>query len=322
MTFSKNIFRTFFLTLSALVLASCGNTSKPFSIGIVNSVSIHDRCIEGFKTGMKELGYCEGKNIKVIYNGLTEARNDAIDAEITRLQSQGIDMLFVAGNEVALQAKKTLKGTDIPVIVGSSDRLVENGIVDSLVHPGGNITGVQVINATFKTMEWLKILVPGIKKVFVPYNPNDAISVYNLKLLTASSSRLEAELDVKEVRSVEEAVADIESLPKDIGAVFRVPSPTLDPRNNELTRAAIKRSIPMVAVLQLDDDVLMTLGGDFFEEGKLAARLAHQVRQGARPGDLPIELSEIFLTLNTITAEKTGLRIPNSLLSQANKIIR
>jgi putative tryptophan/tyrosine transport system substrate-binding protein len=321
-TFCKNIFIVIFLCLTMVILGNCGSSSKPFSIGIVNSVFIHDRCIKGFKAGMEEFGYSEGKNIKYIYNGEIPPRNDAIDAEIKKLLSQGVDMLFVTGNEVALQAKKTLKGTGIPIVVGSSDMMVEHGLVESLSHPGGNITGVQVINSAVKAMEWLKVLVPGLKKIYVPYNPDDTISIFNLKLLTANSSRLGVELKGLEVHSVKEAVAVIEGLPKDAGAIIRIPSPTIDPGNSELSQAAIKRSLPMAALLILDKDVLITLGSDFYDMGKEAAKLAHQIYQGTRPADLPVKLSEVSLTVNLKTAEKIGLQIPNSILSQANKIIR
>jgi putative ABC transport system substrate-binding protein len=125
-----------------------------------------------------------------------------------------------------------------------------------------------------------------------------------------------------EVHSVEEAVAAIESLPEDVDAIFRIPSPTLDPKNNELSQTAIKRGLPMGTGLPLGESVLLTLATNLFEMGKQAARLADQICQGTKPADLPVETGEIFMTINLKTAETIELDISNEILLQADTIIR
>jgi putative ABC transport system substrate-binding protein len=125
-----------------------------------------------------------------------------------------------------------------------------------------------------------------------------------------------------EVPTVEEAVAAIENLPEDIDAISRLSSPTLDPRNNELSQAAIKQGLPMAAFIPMDEAVLLYLSINMLELGKQAARLANQIRQGAKPADLPIETPEFYLSLNLKTAKAIGLDIPDEILHQANTIIR
>jgi ABC-type uncharacterized transport system substrate-binding protein len=159
-------------------------------------------------------------------------------------------------------------------------------------------------------------------KVYVPYNPNDEPSTAALDGMNIAASRMGIELVLDEVYSVEEAVVAIERLPGDIDAIFRIPSPTLDQRNHDLSQAAIKRKLPICASLPLDESVLLTLATDLSEMGKQAARLADQIFQGIKPADLPVETGEVFLTINLRTAETIGLYIPDEILVQANTIIR
>lgn len=297
-------------------------SEKTFTIGMVNHVSVHVRAFEGFKAGMAELGYVEGKTIKYIYNGTQGNDPKVVDAEIRNLLEQGVDLLVTGGNMVSLLAKQAVEGTDIPVLIAASSRPVDDGVVEDLSHPGGNLTGVQVADTMPKALEWLVKITPGEKKVYLPYNPDDQVSVTSLIGLDEVASQLRVELVFHEVQSVEEAVAAIETLPEDIGAIYRIPTPSLDPRNEELSRAAVKRRLPMVSVLPLDESVLLTLAVDLFDAGKQTARIAHQVISGIKPGDLPVETADPYLVINLRTAEKIGLEVPEDILIQAHRIIR
>jgi putative ABC transport system substrate-binding protein len=308
----------------SLLLAACGGgpqAQETFTIGVIAETSMHTPAIEGFKAGLADLGYVEGENVTYIYNGTIGYNSKAIDDKIKNLLAQQIDMLFVLGLPT-VQAKQAVEGTDIPVVFGAISRPVERGIVESISHPGGNLTGVQVGNEIPKALDWLVRITPNAKKIYVPYHPDDELSVMFLAMLDKVASQLKIELVPGETHSVEEAVAAIESIPADIEAIFRIPSPTLDPKNNELSQAALNRGLPMAAGHPLDEAALLTYAADFFEVGKQAARLAHQIRQGVKPAELPIETAEFFLTINLKTAAAIGLDIPDDILAQADTLIR
>ena len=320
--YGKRIILIWAVALSAFFTAC--DTNQPstiFTVGIINYVSVLEPIIDGFKTGMKELGYIEGETIIYIYNGVVEANPQAIDSEIEKLLAGKIDLLFSLGSLTTVRAKKAVVGMDIPVVFGAVPSPVEQGIVESISHPGGKLTGIQVGTQFRKALEWLIRITPEARKVYLPYNPEDEVSVTVLAGLDDVSSQLGVELISGEVYSVEEAVAAIRGLPEDIDAIFRIPSPTLDSRNSELSLAAIERRLPMGADLPLDEAVLLTLATDYFETGKQSARLAHQIRQGAKPANLPVEITEFFLTINLRTAESIGLEIPNEILMHADSII-
>jgi putative ABC transport system substrate-binding protein len=312
--------------ITSLLLTACGGVQaqdKPFTIGIVCVAPMFDDpIIEGFKTGMAELGYVEGEDVIYLYNGPTGVDLQVIDNEIKNLFDQKVDLLFVIGDPPVSRATQAVAETDMPVVFGLILNPVEFGYVESISHPGGNVTGVQAGAEMLKALEWLDRISPKGKKVYAPYNPDDQISLRELAILEKIAAQLNIELVPGEVHSVEEAVAAIESLPEDIGAILRISAPTLDPRSNELSQAAIKRGLPTGAYLPLDEAMLLTLAIDLVETGKQGARLAHQIRQGAKPADLPVETSEFYLTLNLKTAEAIGLDIPDEILRQADTIIR
>jgi putative ABC transport system substrate-binding protein len=295
---------------------------KTFTIGIISYVSVLDPVIKGFKAEMTELGYVEGKNVTYIYNGVVEPNPQAVDAEIENLLVQDVDLLLSAGNLATSRAKQAVEGTDIPVVFGLAVDPVGEGLVESIAHPGGNLTGSQPTTQEPKALEWLVTIVPGANKVYLPYNPNDVVTLVILPEVEKAAAQLNVELVLDQVQSAEEAVAAIESLPEDVDAIFRIPSPTLDPINNELGQAAIQRGIPLGSAVSPDGAVLLSLGVDLFGMGTQAARLASQILAGAKPGDLPVETGEPSLSINLKTANAIGLDIPDNILRLADTVIR
>jgi len=241
---------------------------------------------------------------------------------ITLFDNSAISFQYIYYNETAMAAKNAVKETDIPVLAIACIRPVETGLVKSLAHPGGNVTGIQIADSLSKGFEWLVAITPNAKKIYLPYNFDRMVSTSSLDQVKKTASQLGVELVLQKINSVEEAVAAIEVLPEDIDAIYWLPSMAIGSNGIKLSNAAIKRGLPMGSGVILDDSVLMTFTIDLFEMGKQAARLANQIHQGVNPGDLPVETSEVYLTINLKTAEKIGLKIPDDILAQAKKIIR
>jgi putative ABC transport system substrate-binding protein len=184
------------------------------------------------------------------------------------------------------------------------------------------VTGTRVPFTSAKTLEFLLEVSPETAKIFLPFNPDDAVSLIVIDGLKEKLPQLGIELVYHEVTGFEDARAAIETLPDDIDAILRIPSPTLDPRSGELSQAAIRRGLPLVAGLPLDEAVFLTCASDFFTSGKQVARLTHLIHHGADPGELPVETTDPFLTINLDTAEKIGVYVPDGILVQAKTIIR
>lgn len=296
--------------------------AETHAIGIISHFKILGPALDGFKNGMKQLGYIEGQSIRYIYGEPGEGVFENVDVQVSKMIAEGVDIFFTRGGVLTAHVIKAVHGKNIPIVFSATSLPVEYGLVKSISRPGGNVTGTRLPLTAPKTIEWLLEISPGTQKVFILYNPDDTVSKLFLAALRERIVGIEIEMVCREVHTVEEARTTIENLPEDISAALRIPSPTLDPRNSELSEAAIKRGIPMVSCLPLDDAVLLTFHGDVFRAGEKSARLAHQILHGAKPSDLPVETSECILTVNLDTAKKIGLSIPDEILLQAEKIIR
>jgi putative tryptophan/tyrosine transport system substrate-binding protein len=305
-----------------IVVCGCQHREKTFAIGIVSYVSKHSDVIEGFKAGMTELGYVEGKNIRYVYHGVVQDNQNAIDAEVKELIAEDVDVLLSVGNMAALRAIQAVEGTGRPVIFTLVSNPVECGIVKNLNHPGGNATGVANTNSLPKALEYLKTITPGLKKFYLPYNPDDEVLGFNISDVKAVAANLGVELNIHEIHSVEETVAAIKNLPEDVNAVFLLPSPTLNRRSGELCQAAIERGVPIGSRGPVDELVLITYSDNLYSIGKQTSRYAQAIRQGMPPSELPVDMSETFLTINLKTAEKIGLNVPDIILAQARIIKR
>jgi putative ABC transport system substrate-binding protein len=306
----------------SLLLSGCGGGPKTYTIGMVNHAPSMVPVFEGFKAGMAELGYVEGKNVTYISHGVLGTDPEAIANDIKSLLDQKVDLLVTIGSPTTLPAEKAVEGTKTPIVFAPVIYPLDAGVVKSISRPGGNATGVQSGNTIAKALEWLLKVAPNIKKVYVPYNPKDQVSVLSVKTIQEAAPQLGVELVLAEVGTPDELMATADTLPKDVQGVFLVTSPSLDPRLSEFAQAAAQRGLAVGAYSHVEDTALVTYTSDTFLIGKQAARMADQVLRGITPADLPVETAEYFLTINLKTAKTLNLDIPDDVLRQAKTVIR
>jgi putative tryptophan/tyrosine transport system substrate-binding protein len=312
------------LMLTGLLLMACGGATpaKTYSVGVVNYVAALTPVFEGFKARMAELGYVEGKNVTYIYHGTLAPDPQVIERAVKSLLDQKVDLCLTVGTQPTLVAKKAIEGTIIPVVFAPAINPIKEGIVESLIRPGGNVTGVQNSDTFPKALEWLHKIVPQAMKAYVFYHPKDAVALTAIRPLPAIASSLGIELVLDEVHSPQEAIATIETLPKD-AAILLVPTPSLEPLS-ALVEAAVKHGVAVGAnhYTYLKAGALVTYAPNLSAIGKQAAQLADQIFKGTKPADLPVETAEYFLSINLQTATVLGRAIPDEILRQADTVMR
>lgn len=271
-----------------------------------------------------ELGYVEGQNL------VLEARFDATEAQLPALAAElvqaGVDVLVPGGTPAARAAKAAT--STIPIVIYSSDP-VGAGLVDSLAHPGGNVTGVTnyVPNLTGKKLQLLREAIPGATRVAFLTNPdNPTYAPQELELVTAAET-LGVRLQRLEVRA-----------PAALGQVFTAASAqraeallvlsdslVFIPQRERIAQLAMQHRLATMSSTR--DDV--TAGGLLAYGVNLAALrrarvvLIDKIFRGARPADLPIEAPTTFdFVVNLKTAQALGLTIPQSALQQATELIQ
>jgi putative ABC transport system substrate-binding protein len=305
----------------SLLLTACGSAKpKIYTVGVVNELPSMNPVVDGFKAGMTELGYVEGKNITYIYHDATGGDPQKNDAEIKGFMDQKVSLILAVGTSPAIAAKKAVEGTGIPVVFAPVVDPVAEGLVKSINHPGGNLTGIQGVVGSPKVLEWLLKIAPGTKSVYAPYNPADPIAVLSVKPLPDAAAKLGVELVLDEVSSGDQELAAIKALPKDSAILFVV-SPSLIPTWGSVLDLAAELRIPTGTDL-VGDKVLFTYTSSLSQVGKQTAVLVDKVFKGTKPGDLPVETAEMSLSINLKTAQAIGLNVSDDILRQATTVVR
>jgi putative ABC transport system substrate-binding protein len=201
---------------------------------------------------------------------------------------------------------------------------VTSDVAKSLITPGGNLTGIQLRGSTEKSLEWLLAVLPRAKNIFVPIAFDTEGAKHSLEALKQAMAKLNLELTISEVSTVEELHASLSSMPKNTDVIFMLHTWLVGSNLDAVIDEAIKRKIPVISAghVSYNDGVVMSYGPIDDLSGAQAARLADKILRGTSTRDLPVETAEFYLGINLKTAKAIGLEIPNDVLQQADFIIR
>jgi putative ABC transport system substrate-binding protein len=283
--------------------------------------------IRAFLEGLKELGYVDGKNIVIEYR-YTEGKNDRIPELVAELARLKVDIIVTETGTPALHAKKATQ--TIPIVMGVSGDPVGMGLVSSLDHPGGNVTGLTDMAPLLsgRRLQLLAEAVPKLTHVGVLWTGVSSPTYDRQWADTrASAQPLNVQLYSLEARGPADLPAAFaEAARQHVQAVLILDDPTLIggafARTAEL---ALQNRLPMIFnEIQLTrQGGLMSYGGTNIPElFRRAATYVDRILKGANPADLPVEQPTKFdLVINLKTAKALGLTIPQSVLKQADKVI-
>ncbi len=279
-----------------------------------------------FKQGLRDHGYVEGQNLIIemrVSEGKTE-RFPALAAELVRLK---VDVIVTAQTSSTLAAKKAT--TTIPIVMAAVGDPVGAGLVGSLARPGGNITGLSLLNPATagKRVELLKEILPGATRLGVLGNPtNPWWTTLMVREVEVTAQALGMHLQRLEV----ERPTDFEAA---FGAATRGRAAALIVLEDSLMNAyiptivglAAKNGLPAAYGLReyVDAGGLMSYGANVSDLFRRAATYVDKILKGAKPADLPVEQPTKFdLVINFKTAKALGLTIPPSLLQRADEVVQ
>ncbi len=321
--FSQLLTGLLILLIFSLGACDSGAADDPqmVTVGVMNLAPILDPIFDGFKDGMTELGYIEGKNITYIYDGPV-GNVAGLDAAAQALVDQDVDLILALSTPGSIAAMKATQ--EIPIIFAPIADSLRAGLVTNLARPNANATGVQWGLSEPRRLEWLLTLEPDIQKIYLPYNPDDNAAVIILADIQETAVQLGVELFLREARNEDETTAAIENIPEDADAMFLLPDSLLVSRMAEFAEASIARKLPLTAPgdTTVQAGGLMSYSFSFYATGKQSARLAHQIFQGVAVSNLPVETADFFLAINLKTANAIDLEISDDILRQANMIVR
>jgi putative ABC transport system substrate-binding protein len=236
-----------------------------------------------------------------------------------------VDLLF-ASDESAAQAAQAAT-TRIPIVFSGVNDPAGQGLIRSFARPGGNITGVTELGLELapKRLEVFREIVPGLKRVLLPYNATDAFAVAEARAYRDVARRLGIVLVEKPVRTQEEAQAAIAQIRKgDVDGVLKPRGTSLNIPGVILEVTAL-RAIPAMFndVWYVERGGLVSYGPEGHASGRQAARLVHKILKGANPAGIPVEVNQrVELAVNLKTARALDLTIAPEVLYRADRLYR
>ena len=280
---------------------------------------------EAFRQGLREHGWVEGKNIAIEYR-YAEGKNDRLPDLVADLVRLKVDIIVASVNTDALAAKNATRA--IPIVVASAGDPVAIGLVESLAHPGGNVTGLSQISPELagKRLELLKEIVPKLSRMAVLWNPQGTTSPLAWKEIQLPARELGVQLHSLEVRSPNEFDKAFEKATKArAGALAIMPDPLFAGNLKRIAELAAKSRLPSIFHLSefVDSGGLVAYGPDRSDQFRRAATYVDKILKGRKPADLPVEQPMKFeLVINLKTAKQIGLTIPPWMLMRADKVIK
>ena len=279
--------------------------------------------VAAVRAGLSGLGYVEGKNIVIEFrwaNGKYDGLAD-LAAEFARLK---VEVLVTDGEKATLAAKRAT--TSLPIVFGSFGDPVALGVVANLARPGGNITGF----ATFapqvmgKRLELLKEIIPHITQVGVLLNPENPAMEPILQAMGITAKFLKIVLQPIEARTPNEIETAFSSMARRRADAIAIQNDTLFIANaKRIADLAAVRQIPSVSRMEfVNVGGLIGYGANNLELYRRAAVFVDKILKGTNPGDIPVEQATKFeLAVNLKTAKTLRIKIPDSILLRATKVI-
>jgi putative tryptophan/tyrosine transport system substrate-binding protein len=289
-------------------------------IGIISDAPIWDN----FRKGLRDLGYIEGQNIAIEYR-FAEGRPDRLVAAATELARLPVDVMVTYASPATQAAKQAT--TTIPIVMIAIGDPVRAGFVASLARPGGNITGNTVLGPEIaaKRLQLLKLAVPTMSRVAFLWNPNNPSQAAYLDEWKAAAPALGVEVQFVAVRSLDEFDNSFAAMMQERPDAFTMTADPLHQLRIEWIIDFLARN-RLPGMYQLRENVvagaLMSYGASVPDLLRRAAGYVHNILQGTRPADLPVEQPVKFeLAVNLKTAKALGLTIPESFLLLADEVI-
>ena len=313
--------------LLTIRLANAQESAKVWKIGVLASTSrsLNASREDSLWQGLRQLGYVEGKNLSMEFryaDGQLD-RLPQLAADLVRLK---VDVIVVSGTRVAVAAKQAT--STIPIVLAGVGNPVQAGLVTSLMHPGGNVTGVSRLSPDFigKRVELIKEVIPKTARMAALSNPGNPAEAASLKEIDIEARELAIKLQIVTAGNPNEFESAIGAASKArADALLVMPDALFHSYPSRIVALAAENRLP--AMYDRPDFVeaggLMSYAVNIPDLSRQAARYIDRILKGSKPADLSLEEPTRYeLVINLNTAKALGLTIPPSVLVRADKVIK
>jgi putative tryptophan/tyrosine transport system substrate-binding protein len=320
----------FFGLLASLLLTTspvASQQTKVPRIGFLGAAysSTNSARIEGFRQGLRDLGYVEGKNIVIEYRwaeGKSERLPD-LAADLVRLK---VDIIVTAGPTATRPAREAT--STIPIVMAFDNDPVGSGFVASLARPGGNITGLSAVfpELSGKRLELLKEVIPKLSRIAAFGTSNQPGTDQTLRETERAAAVLGVQLQFLDIRDPKDVETVFQAARKGrADAILVLSSPVIFSRRTQIAALAVKNRLPVIFPQNefVEDGGLMSYAPNYADLFRRAATYVDKILKGAKPSELPVEQPTKFeFIMNLKAAKQIGLTIPPNVLARADRVIK
>jgi ABC-type uncharacterized transport system substrate-binding protein len=308
-------------------LAARGQQPGMPVVGFLTSLGQDDRpnLREGFRRGLSEAGYVEGRNVAIEYR-FAENQHDRLPALAADLVARKVAVIVASEGGASVLAAKAATGT-IPIVFAFGADPVQAGFVASLNRPGGNVTGASFFASELsgKALGLLHELVPNAAVIALMVNPSNPESAGWLGSAQQAARTLGRQLLVLNVSTPSEIDAAFATLrQRRAGALLCGGDPFFTARRQQIVALAARDAIPAMYTNReyVADGGLMSYGNDIPDAYRRAGRYVARILKGEKPADLPVDQATRFeFVINLTTAKELGLDVPPLLSARADEVI-
>ena len=273
--------------------------------------------------GLAQRGYTAGRNLAFERRG-AEGQLHRLPGLVGELVASKVDVVVTTGYPAARAARQ---GTILPIVAINAGDPVATGLVDSLVRPGGNLTGISDVSRelTPKRMEFLKLVAPRLKRLAIVWNADDLGMTLRYRATDAAAVAMGIDVLPVGVREPDDFNGVFDAMNREPpDAILMVADSLTNLNRKRVFDYAAARKLPAIYEFAsfVRDGGLMSYGPDFDESMDRVAALVDRVLKGARPVDLPFEQPSRFtLAINLKTAKALDIELPPVLLARADETI-
>jgi putative ABC transport system substrate-binding protein len=275
---------------------------------------------------LKQMGWVDGRTIKLLWRNLEPEQADARAKELVR---ERVNVIVAFEDQSIRAAQAATAKVKTPVVFLHPSDPVRDGLVKSLSHPGGNLTGIfGARDVVAKQLELYELIVPGLHRVLTLIDPNDPATGRLLAQYRAAASQLArpVQLVIRKASTPNDLRRVFHSLrPEEVDGAFLL-SPTLRLNDSALTiRLATRAKLPVQAHRKdwVKKGALFSYGADLGPIGRRAARYVDHILKGTPPSELAVEeVPDVEFAINLKTASRLGIRVPQQMIIRADEVYR
>jgi putative tryptophan/tyrosine transport system substrate-binding protein len=298
--------------------------TKSWRLGYVGTSGLGDQLYEDFTRKLDALGYVAGKNI-VVSRAIVQPETRAVEVAVTKLLPE-IDILVIWGTVGATVVKRL--NQSVPTVFLSVGAPVDIGLVQSLSHPGGNMTGVSfeaAIDTYAKRLQMLKEAVPSLGRIAVLAAQGDPNVPFAMNSIEQAASEMHVALTIIYVTTADDLPAAFDEIQQsNVGGLIVIAGLLTAENSKTIAELALAKHLPSCHGFReaVVAGGLMSLGPDLFAIARQGSVYVDKIIRGAKTADLPVEQPDRYETyINLKTANALGLAIPAYLVAGADKVI-